>query len=156
MCISNFNVSLDCFPKGHSNLHSHYHPHQNWVFLLFDFCQPDSWKDAVLWMYFLNINEIKLLLLVICVFSSVDAFSYLLLVFPFSSIFLIALRSFRYIMDANPLFMKCVTNILCQSWFSFDFMGTSTIENLFLSNHSFPFIASMFLVWLEEVFLTMG
>lgn len=62
MCISNFNVSLDCFPKGHSNLHSHYHPHQNWVFLLFDFCQPDSWKDAVLWMYFLNINEIKLLL----------------------------------------------------------------------------------------------
>lgn len=59
-------------------------------------------------------------------------------------------------MDANLLFIKCVSNILCQSCFSFDFMGTSAIESLFLSGPGFPFIASVFLVLLKEVFLTMG
>lgn len=33
-------------------------------------------------------------------------------------------------MDADPLFIKCVSNILFQFCFSFDFMGTSAIESL--------------------------
>ena len=42
------------------------------------------------------------------------------------------------IMDANSSFIKCVSNVLCQS-FSFHFSGIFAIENLILSSNGFSF-----------------